>query len=77
MTLITTAQANTLGKAYGLRLEFNQASAGVVTIADERGPQATIAVGRTAAWVGYGFNGPIVVTNASPENITASFLNHQ
>jgi hypothetical protein len=77
MTYITTAQANIIGKALGLRLEFNQATAGLVTVSDSRGTQAIIAVGRVAGWIGYGFQGDITVTNASAENITASLLNHQ
>lgn len=75
MIYITTATTYNLPSCGGLRLEFNQATAGTVTLADIQGTKAIIASSNTAAKIYYGFVGAITITNASPENITVSVLN--
>lgn len=78
MKYITTAATNTIGPAYGLRVEINKALTGTVTIADADGTKAVIAASTAASGkVYYGFNGSVTVTNASTEDITVSILNNQ
>lgn len=75
MIYITAATTTTIGPVYGIRVEFNQASTGLVTIADALGTKAIIAIGMATGKVYYGFIGTVTVTNASAENITVSLLN--
>jgi hypothetical protein len=76
MIYITTATTYPLGKVFGVRVEINQATTGIVTISDSDGPKAIIAATTAVSSKEYwGFNGSVSIVNASAENITVSTLN--
>lgn len=77
MIYITATATYTLPSVYGLLVEINQPTTGIVTIADAGGTKAIIAASTAASGKRYyGFNGAVTITNASTENITVSVINN-
>lgn len=78
MIHITSAASATITRSYGIRVEINQPTAGIITITDAGNTMAVIAASTAAsAKVYYGFTGVITITNASTEDLTVSTLNRQ
>lgn len=81
MIHITSSGATTVSTSSprGLRINFNLAFTGTVTITDGTGTVGivTASANAPAAWVGYGFQGSVTVNPSTTVDLSVSILNRK
>lgn len=81
MIHITDTASHTISTSSprGIRINFNLATTGTVTVADGIGTQAIITnpTIATPAWEAYGFQGTVTVTSSATTDLTVSVLNNK
>lgn len=81
MIHITASGATTVSTSSprGLRINFNLAFTGTVTITDGTGVVSIVTASATVppAWVGYGFQGTVTVNPSTTVDLGVSILNNK